>query len=111
MKLTPGFAAISILMGMLGLAACGQNSNQAVYQYPETAVLFDNFHILKTVYTSGEMKLLREKTVRSAGSPNHRTTLAGPALRSGEQGKVLHQVRQTVLISLGLMNYEKEKCV
>ena len=65
MKLTPGFAAISILMGMLGLAACGQNSNQAVYQYPETAVLFDNFHILKTVYTSGEMKLLREKTVRT----------------------------------------------
>lgn len=61
MKLNPGFAAISILMGMLGLAACGQNSNQAVYQYPETAVLFDNFHILKTVYTSGEMKLLREK--------------------------------------------------
>ena len=57
MKLTPGFAAISILMGMLGLAACGQNSNQVVYQYPETAVLFDNFHILKTVYTSGEMKL------------------------------------------------------
>lgn len=79
MKLTPGFAAISILMGMLGLAACGQNSNQVVYQYSETAVLFDNFHILKTVYTSGEMKLLREKTVRSAGSPNHRTTLAGPA--------------------------------
>lgn len=57
MKLKPGFAAISILMGMLGLAACGQNSDQVVYQYPETAVLFDNFHILKTVYTLGEMKL------------------------------------------------------
>ena len=57
MKLNPGFAAISILMGMLGLAACGQNSDQVVYQYPETAVLFDNFHILKTVYTLGEMKL------------------------------------------------------
>ena len=57
MKLKPGFDAISILMGMLGLAACGQNSDQVVYQYPETAVLFDNFHILKTVYTLGEMKL------------------------------------------------------
>ena len=57
MKLKPGFAPISIMMGMLGLAACGQNSDQVVYQYPETAILFDNFHILKTVYTSGEMKL------------------------------------------------------
>ena len=37
MKLTPGFAAISILMGMLGLAACGQNSDQVVYQYPKSA--------------------------------------------------------------------------
>ena len=37
MKLKPGFAAISILMGMLGLAACGQNSDQVVYQYPKSA--------------------------------------------------------------------------
>lgn len=37
MKLKPVFAAISILMGMLGLAACGQNSDQVVYQYPKSA--------------------------------------------------------------------------
>ena len=36
---------------------------------------------------------------------------AEPAPAERRTRKVLHQVRQTVLISFGLMNYEKEKCV
>ena len=41
-------------MGLLGLTACG---GVDTYQYPETAVLFDDFHIKKTVYSPGEMRL------------------------------------------------------
>ncbi|MFR8171835.1 MAG: hypothetical protein ACLU9Q_13575 [Marvinbryantia sp.] len=75
MKLKPVFAAISILMGMLGLAACGQSRDQVVYQYPETAVLFP---LVKAGRVSAAPRM-PENTVRSAGYPSPRTTLAGPA--------------------------------
>ena len=49
---------MSILMGLIGLAAaCGRSGERAVYRYTETEVLFRDFHIRKTVYTPGEMKL------------------------------------------------------
>ncbi len=43
-------------MGLLGLTACGR-VNGCTYRYPETTVLFDDFHIKKTVYRPGVMKL------------------------------------------------------
>ena len=43
-------------MGLLGLTACS-GADRCTYQYPETSVLFDDFHIQKTVYRPGVMKL------------------------------------------------------
>ena len=43
-------------MGLLGLTACGRVTG-CTYRYPETTVLFDDFHIKKTVYRPGVMKL------------------------------------------------------
>ena len=43
-------------MSLLGLISCGQVDG-CTYQYPETAVLFDDLHIKKTVYSPGVMKL------------------------------------------------------
>ena len=43
-------------IGLLGLTACGR-VNGCTYRYPETTVLFDDFHIKKTVYRPGVMKL------------------------------------------------------
>lgn len=43
-------------MGLLGLTACSC-ADRCTYQYPETSVLFDDFHIQKTVYCPGVMKL------------------------------------------------------
>lgn len=43
-------------MGLFCLAACG-GADRRTYQYPETAVLFDDFQIKKTVYSPGVMKL------------------------------------------------------
>ena len=48
--------AAGLWMGLLGLAACGGVGERA-YQYPETAVLFGDLHIKKTVYSPGLMKL------------------------------------------------------
>ena len=44
-------------MGLLGLTVCGGVNRRTTYRYPETAVLFDDFHIKKTVYRPGVMKL------------------------------------------------------
>ena len=43
-------------MGLIGLTACG-GVGERTYPYPETAVLFDDFHIKKAVYRPGTMKL------------------------------------------------------
>ena len=43
-------------MGLFCLTACG-GADVRTYQYPETSVLFDDFHIKKTVYSPGVMKL------------------------------------------------------
>ena len=36
-------------IGLFGLTACG-DADVRTYQYPETAVLFDDLHIKKTIY-------------------------------------------------------------
>ena len=38
-------------MSLLGLTSCGQ-VDECTYPYPETSVLFDDFHITKTIYLS-----------------------------------------------------------
>ena len=43
-------------MSLLGLTSCGQVDG-CTYQYPETSVLFDDFHITKTMYSQGTMRL------------------------------------------------------
>lgn len=43
-------------MSLLGLTSCGQVDG-CTYQYPETEVLFDDFHITKTIYSQGTMRL------------------------------------------------------
>ena len=43
-------------MSLLGLTSCGQVDG-CTYQYPETSVLFDDFHITKTIYSQGTMRL------------------------------------------------------
>ena len=48
--------AAGLWMGLLCLAACG-GVGERTYQYPETAVLFGDLHIKKTVYSPGLMKL------------------------------------------------------
>ena len=51
------FIAIGLLVGTLGLSACGLSGDRVVYQYSKTSVLFDYEHIRKVVYTPGKMKL------------------------------------------------------
>ena len=48
--------ASAVLGSAAALTACG-GADVRTYQYPETAVLFDDFHIKKTVYSPGVMKL------------------------------------------------------
>ena len=43
-------------MSLLGLTSCGQVDG-CTYPYPETSVLFDDFHITKTIYSQGTMRL------------------------------------------------------
>ena len=56
MKLKTFLIMAGLWMGLLGLTACG-GADVRTYQYPETAVLFDDLHIKKTVYSPGVMKL------------------------------------------------------
>ena len=56
MKRKVFFIMAGLWMGLLGLTACGR-VNGRTYRYPETTVLFDDFHIKKTVYRPGVMKL------------------------------------------------------
>ena len=48
--------AAGLGMSLLGLTSCGQVDG-CTYQYPETSVLFDDFHITKTIYSQGTMRL------------------------------------------------------
>jgi hypothetical protein len=48
-KLKTFLITASLWMGLLGLTACG-DADVRTYQYPETAVLFDDLHIKKTIY-------------------------------------------------------------
>ena len=56
MKLKTFLIMAGLWMGLLGLTVCG-GADVRTYQYPETAVLFNDFHIKKTVYRPGVMKL------------------------------------------------------
>ena len=56
MKFKAFLIMAGLWMGLFGLTACG-GADVRTYQYPETAVLFDDFHIKKTVYSPGVMKL------------------------------------------------------
>ena len=56
MKLKTFLIMAGLWMGLFGLTACS-GADVRTYQYPETAVLFDDFHIKKTVYSPGGMKL------------------------------------------------------
>ena len=56
MKLKTFLILASLWIGLFGLAACS-GADVRTYQYPETAVLFNDFHIKKTVYSPGVMKL------------------------------------------------------
>lgn len=56
MKLKAFLIMTGLWMGLFGLTACG-GADVRTYQYPETSVLFDDFHIQKTVYSPGVMKL------------------------------------------------------
>ena len=56
MKLKAFLIMAGLWIGLFGLTACG-GADVRTYQYPETAVLFDDFHIKKTVYSPGVMKL------------------------------------------------------
>ena len=46
---------MGVLASLLALVGCARNGDRVVYQYKETAVLFDDFQIKKTVYTPGKM--------------------------------------------------------
>ena len=50
------FFVITGLWMLFSLNACG-GADVRTYQYPETAVLFGDFHVKKTVYSRGVMKL------------------------------------------------------
>ena len=52
MKLKAFLIMAGLSMAMLGLTACG-GADVRTYQYPETEVLFDDFHITKTIYSQG----------------------------------------------------------
>ena len=56
MKLKAFLIMAGLWMGLFGLTACG-GADVRTYQYPETSVLFNDFHIKKTVYSPGVMKL------------------------------------------------------
>ena len=56
MKLKAFLIMAGLWMGLFGLTACG-GADVRTYQYPETSVLFDDFHIKKTTYSPGVMKL------------------------------------------------------
>ena len=56
MKLKAFLIMAGLWMGLFCLTACG-GADVRTYQYPETAVLFDDFQIKKTVYSPGVMKL------------------------------------------------------
>ena len=56
MKLKTFLIMAGLWMGLFGLTACG-GADVRTYQYPETAVFFNDFHIKKTVYSPGVMKL------------------------------------------------------
>ena len=56
MKLKAFLIMAGLWMGLFCLTACG-GADVRTYQYPETSVLFDDFHIKKTVYSPGVMKL------------------------------------------------------
>ena len=56
MKLKTFFVLAGLGIGLFGLAACG-GAVERTYQYHETTALFNDFHIKKTVYRPGVMKL------------------------------------------------------
>lgn len=56
MKLKAFLIMAGLWMGLFGLTACG-GADVRTYQYPETAVLFDDFQIKKTVYSPAVMKI------------------------------------------------------
>ena len=56
MKLKTFLIMAGLWMGLFGLTACS-GADVRTYQYPETAVFFNDFHIKKTVYSPGVMKL------------------------------------------------------
>lgn len=56
MKFKVLLIAAGLGMSLLGLTSCGQVDG-CTYQYPETSVLFDDFHITKTIYSQGTMRL------------------------------------------------------
>ena len=56
MKFKALLIAAGLGMSLLGLTSCGQVDG-CTYEYPETSVLFDDFHITKTIYSQGTMRL------------------------------------------------------
>ena len=52
MKLKAFLIMAGLWMALLGLTACG-GADRRTYQYPETAVLFDDFHIQKPFTARG----------------------------------------------------------
>lgn len=54
MKFKALLIAAGLGMSLLGLTSCGQVDG-CTYPYPETSVLFDDFHITKTIYSQGTM--------------------------------------------------------
>ena len=56
MKLKALLTTACLCMGLLCLTACG-GVDERTYQYPETTVLFNDFHIIQTVYSPGVMKV------------------------------------------------------
>lgn len=56
MKFKALLIAAGLGMSLLGLTSCGQVDG-CTYPYPETSVLFDDFHITKTIYNQGTMRL------------------------------------------------------
>ncbi len=56
MKFKALLIAAGLGMSLLGLTSCGQVDG-CTYPYPETSVLFDDFHITKTIYSQGTMRL------------------------------------------------------
>lgn len=53
MKYKAFLIAVGLGMSLLGLTSCGQVDG-CTYQYPETSVLFDDFHITKPFTAKGQ---------------------------------------------------------